>query len=314
MKKDSKIFVAGARGLVGSAIVRELKKKGYTNVLAPTRSELDLTDRKALLAYFTAHKPEYVFLSAAKVGGIIANKNNPADFIYQNLEIQNSVIHTAYLTKVTKLLFLGSSCIYPKLAKQPIKEEYLLSSELEETNDAYAIAKIAGIKMCDAYNKQYGTNFVSVMPTNLYGPNDNFDPVTSHVIPAFIRKFHNAVVTGAKEITLFGDGTPKREFLFIDDAAEGLVFLMNKFDGPGIINLGTGEDISIKTLAQKVKQITGFKGKIHWDTSKPNGTPRKLLNISKIKKLGWKPKTSFEQGLKKTYKFYLEHFNTLNEK
>ncbi|MDB5204374.1 MAG: NAD-dependent epimerase/dehydratase [Candidatus Taylorbacteria bacterium] len=314
MKKDSKIFVAGGSGLVGSAIIRELKRKGYTNVLAPTHKEVDLMDEKATLAYFNKEKPEYVFLAAAKVGGIIANKNNPADFIFDNLKIQNVVIHSAYKAEVKKLLFLGSSCIYPKFAKQPIKEEYLMTSALEETNDAYAIAKIAGIKMCDAYNKQYGTNFIAVMPTNLYGPFDNFDPVTSHVIPSLIRKFHDAILNNKKEITLFGDGTPKREFLYIDDAAEGFVFLMNKFNGPGIINLGSGVDMSIKSLAQKMKEMTGFKGKILWDTTKPNGTPRKLLDVQKIKALGWKPKTSFEKGLKNAYEFYKTHYKELNER
>ncbi|MFA6463628.1 MAG: GDP-L-fucose synthase [Candidatus Paceibacterota bacterium] len=304
MKKDSLIYVAGHNGLVGSAIVRELNKKGYKNILTRTRQELDLLDSSAVKNFFEKEKPEYVFLSAAKVGGIVANSTFPAEFIYQNLVIQNNIIHNAYLSKVKKLLFLGSSCIYPKLAKQPIKEEYLLTGTLEETNDAYAIAKIAGIKMCQSYNKQYGTNFISTMPTNLYGKGDNFDLQTSHVIPAMIRKFDDAKNSKAKEVVLWGSGKPKREFLYVDDLAEACVFLMNNYAGSEIINVGTGTDLTIKSLAELIKKIVGFDGKIVWDKTKPDGTPRKLLNVKKINKLGWTAKTGLETGIKKTYLEY----------
>ena len=304
MNKDSKIFVAGHKGLVGSAIVRELNKKGYKNILTCTRQELDLQDSLAVKSFFEKEKPEYVFLAAAKVGGIVANSEFPADFIYQNLIIQNNIIHNAYLSKVKKLLFLGSSCIYPKFAKQPIKEESLLTGALEETNDAYAIAKIAGIKMCQSYNKQYGTNFISAMPTNLYGQNDNFDLKTSHVIPAMIRKFDDAKSSNAKEVVLWGSGKPKREFLFVDDLAEACVFLMNKYERSEIINVGTGTDLTIKSLADLIKKVVGFEGKIVWDKTKPDGTPRKLLNVKKINKLGWKTKTNLESGIKKAYMQY----------
>lgn len=304
MEKNSKIFVAGHNGLVGSAIVRELKKNGYKNILTRSRQELDLLDGVAVKNFFEKEKPEYVFLSAAKVGGIVANSTSPANFIYQNLAIQNNIIHNAYLTKVKKLLFLGSSCIYPKLAKQPIKEEYLLTGALEETNDAYAIAKIAGIKMCQAYNKQYGTNFISAMPTNLYGENDNFDLKTSHVIPAMIRKFDDAKKANAKEMILWGSGKPKREFLYVDDLAEACVFLVNNYDSSEIINVGTGTDLTIKSLAELIKKIVGFEGKIIWDKTKPDGTPRKLLNVQKINKLGWKAKTNLEEGIEKTFSYF----------
>ena len=304
MKKDSLIYVAGHNGLVGSAIVRQLKKKGYKNILTRTRQELDLQDSVAVKNFFEKEKPEYVFFSAAKVGGIVANSTFPAQFIYENLVIQNNIIHNSYLLRVKKLLFLGSSCIYPKFAKQPIKEEYLLTGSLEETNDAYAIAKIAGIKMCQAYNKQYGTDFISAMPTNLYGKGDNFDLQTSHVIPAMIRKFDDAKNSKAKEVVLWGSGKPRREFLYVDDLAEACIFLMNKYTGSEIINVGTGTDLTIKSLAESIKKIVGFEGKIIWDKSKPNGTPRKLLDVKKINRLGWIAKTSLDNGIKKTYLEY----------
>lgn len=307
MNYDSLIFVAGHNGLVGSAIVRELNKKGYKNILTKDRKDLDLEDSVAVKNFFEKEKPEYVFLAAAKVGGIVANATFPADFIYQNLVIQNNIIHNAYLSKVKKLLFLGSSCIYPKFAKQPIKEDSLLTGALEETNDAYAFAKIAGIKMCQSYNKQHGTNFISVMPTNLYGRNDNFDLKTSHVIPAMIRKFDEAKSSNAKEVILWGSGKPKREFLFVDDLAEACVFLMNKYDDSEIINVGTGEDLSIKSLAELIKKILGFKGKIVWDKTKPDGTPRKLLNVKKINKLGWKAKTKLVDGIRLVYSQYKDN-------
>ncbi len=306
MKRNSKIFVAGHGGLVGSAIVRTLKSKGYKNLLLRTRKELDLRDKKAVFNFFTKEKPEYVFLAAAKVGGIVANNTFPADFILENLEIQNNVISAAHECKTKKLLFLGSSCIYPKLSKQPIKEGYLLTGELEKTNEAYALAKIAGLKMCEYFKKQYGDNFISAMPTNLYGENDNFDLTNSHVIPALLRKFHEAKIENKKEVILWGSGKPKREFLHVDDLAEALVFLMEKYDGESTVNVGTGADITIKELGILVKKITGFQGKIVWDKTKPDGTPRKLLDISKIKKLGWKPKTKLETGLQKTYQWYLK--------
>jgi len=307
MKKDSKIYVAGHRGLVGSSIMRLLEKKGYTNVVTKTFQELDLTDQKKVEAFFKKEKPEYVFLAAAKVGGIMANKTYPADFIYSNIQIQNNVIHNAYLNKVEKLLFLGSSCIYPKLCPQPIKEDYLLTGPLESSNEAYAIAKIAGLKMCEFYNKQYGTNFISVMPTNLYGPNDNFDLENSHVLPAMIRKFHEAKINKAKEVTLWGTGKPKREFLHVDDLADACVFLMNKYDSSELINIGTGVDVSIKQLAEMIKGIVGFKGKIVWDKTKPDGTPRKLLNVTKLHNLGWKHKVLLEKGIKESYIWYLKN-------
>jgi GDP-L-fucose synthase len=307
MKKDSKIFVAGHRGLVGSAIVRRLKKGGYKNLVLKTHKELDLLDQKAVAKFFTTEKPEYVFLAAAKVGGIIANNTYPAEFIYQNLTIQNNIIHNAHLSEVKKLLFLGSSCIYPRMAPQPIHEDHLLSGHLEPTNKAYAVAKIAGIVMCESYNKQYGTNFISVMPTNLYGPNDNFHPENSHVLPAMLRKFHEAKVRGDKEVTLWGTGKVKREFLHVDDLADACVFLMNKHNGSDIVNIGTGVDVSIKELAELVQKTVGFKGKIVWDSSKPDGTPRKWLNVTRLHGHGWKHKVSLEQGLEKTYAWYVKN-------
>ena len=304
MKKDSKIYVAGHNGLVGSAIVRKLQKKGFENLIVRTREELDLCDQKAVSFFFEQEKPEYVFLAAAKVGGIIANQTYPADFIYSNLQIQNNILHNPYLFKVKKLLFLGSSCIYPRDCPQPIKEEYLLSGPLEPTNTAYAIAKIAGIIGCQSYNKQYGTNYISVMPTNLYGQNDNFDLVNSHVLPAMIRKFHEAKESNSKEVILWGRGKVKREFLHVDDLADACVFLMNKYSETSIINIGTGKDVSIKELAELVKKTTKFEGKIVWDKTKPDGTPRKWLSVKKLHDLGWKHKVELESGLKMTYDWF----------
>lgn len=304
MKKDSKIYIAGHNGLVGSAIVRTLKQNGYTNIIVRSRSELDLLDEKAVKDFFKTEKPEYVFLAAAKVGGIMANSTYPADFIYENLEVQNNVIHNSYLTKVKKLLFLGSSCIYPKFANQPIKEESLLTGVLEETNEAYAIAKIAGISMCQSYNKQYGTNFISVMPTNLYGPNDNFDRETSHVIPGMFRKFDDAKKNNTKEITLWGSGKPKREFLYVDDLADACIFLMKKYNDSEIVNIGSGQDVTIKKLAELIKKTTNFEGKIIWDSTKPDGTPRKLLDVTKIRALGWNHTINLEEGLASTYEWF----------
>ena len=304
MNKNSKIYIAGHKGLVGSAITRLLQKEGYKNLILKTRQELDLLNQQAVSDFFKKEKPEYVFLAAAKVGGIMANQTYPADFIYENLVIQANIMHTAYLNKVKKLLFLGSSCIYPKLTPQPIKEEYLLSGALETSNKPYAVAKIAGIITCQSYNRQYGTNFISVMPTNLYGPNDNFDLQNSHVLPALIRKFHEAKASGQKEIILWGSGSPKREFLYVDDLAEACLFLMKNYNSSEIINIGTGEDLPIKDLAEKIKEIAGYDGKIVWDKSKLDGTPRKLLDVSKITKLGWKHKIELENGLKLTYEWF----------
>jgi GDP-L-fucose synthase len=307
MQKDSKIFVAGHKGLVGSAILRALKNDGYANIITRSRAELDLLDQKAVRVFFETEKPEYVFLAAAKVGGILANRDMPAGFIYENLVIQTNVIDSAYRSGTAKLLFLGSSCIYPKLADQPIKEEYLMTGLLEPTNEAYGIAKIAGIAMCQSYNKQYGTNYISLMPTNLYGENDNFDLENSHVLPAMIRKFHDAKSAGMQEMTLWGTGTPKREFLHVDDLAQASIFLMNTYADSSIVNVGTGEDVSIKELAETVKAIVGYEGKIVWDSAKPDGTPRKLLDVSKIHSLGWKHTISLNEGIKKTYEWFLEN-------
>lgn len=309
MERDTKIFVAGHRGLVGSAIVRTLQKEGFNNLILKTHKELDLTSQLAVTEFFAKEKPEYVFLAAAKVGGIMANKTYPADFIHHNLAIQTNVIHSAYAHKVKKLLFLGSSCIYPKLCPQPIKEEYLLSGELESSNRAYAVAKIAGIIMCQSYNEQYGTNFISLMPTNLYGQNDNFDLENSHVLPAMIRKFHDAKVTKSPHITLWGTGSAKREFLHVDDLAEASLFLMNNYDDSAIINVGTGEDVTIKELAEKIKNIVGYEGTINWDTTKPDGTPRKLLDVRKLHDLGWKHKMSLDAGVMMTYEWYKKNYD-----
>lgn len=309
MKKTSKIYVAGHNGLVGSAIVRLLKKEGYKNLVLRTRAELDLMDQKKVADFFKKEKPEYVFLAAAKVGGIVANQSMPAFFIHENLVIQNNIIHEAYLSGVKKLLFLGSSCIYPRLSPQPIKEEYLLTSEPEPTNKAYVIAKIAGITMCQSYNRQYGTNFISVMPTNLYGPNDNFDPITSHVFPALIQRFHEAKKNNLKEIIIWGTGSPKREFLHVDDMADACLFLMKNYNDSEIINIGTGSDLSIKSLVGKIKKTIGYNGKIIWDKTKPDGAPRKLLNVNKLHKLGWKHKINLDEGIKKTHEWYKKNYD-----
>ena len=307
MNKDSKIYVAGHRGLVGSAILRKLQKDGYTNLVCKTSKELDLRDFKAVDEFFKAEEIEYVFLAAAKVGGIVANNEYPADFIRDNLMIQTNVIDASYRYGVKKLLFLGSTCIYPKMAPQPLKEEYLLTGVLEPTNEPYAIAKIAGIKMCESYNRQYGTKYISAMPTNLYGENDNFDLKTSHVLPALIRKFHEAKENNAEFVEVWGTGTPKREFLYSDDLADACVFLMNNYDGNEIVNIGVGEDLPIGELAQKVKEVVGFEGEIRFDTSKPDGTPRKLVDVTRINSLGWKASTSLDEGLKKAYNWFLQN-------
>lgn len=309
MEKTSKIYVAGHRGLVGSAIVRTLTKQGFTNLVTRTSKELDLTNQVAVTEFFATEKPEYVFMAAAKVGGIMANKQYPAEFIYQNLQIQNNVIENAHKNDVKKLLFLGSSCIYPKMAPQPIKEEYLLSGPLEPSNDAYAIAKIAGIKMCQSYNTQYDTNYISVMPTNLYGPNDNFDLETSHVLPALIRRFDEAKKNNLPSVTLWGSGTPMREFLYVDDLADACVHLMQTYDNSNeIVNIGTGEDVTIKELAETVAKIVGYTGTLEWDTTKPDGTPRKLLDVSRLHSLGFKHSVSLEKGIERTYEWYTENY------
>ena len=306
MEKESKIYVAGHRGMVGSAIVRKLTSLGYTNLLTRTSSELDLRNQQNVADFFEVEKPEYVFLAAAKVGGIVANNTYRADFLYENLAIQNNIIHGSYVNKVKKLMFLGSSCIYPKLAPQPLKESYLLSGYLEPTNEPYAIAKIAGIKMCEAYRAQYGCNFISVMPTNLYGTNDNYDLVNSHVLPAMIRKFHEAKEKDASEMTLWGTGSPMREFLHADDLAEACLFLMENYNESELVNIGTGEDVTIKNLAALVKQVIGFQGEIVWETAKPDGTPRKLMDVSKLHGLGWHHKIALEDGIKLAYQDFLK--------
>ena len=306
MEKNAKIYVAGHRGMVGSAIFRKLQVEGYTNLVIRSSQELDLRNQQAVADFFTAEKPDYVFLAAAKVGGIVANNTYRADFLYENLAIQNNVIHQAYLHGVKKLLFLGSSCIYPKLAPQPLKEEYLLTGLLEPTNEPYAIAKIAGIKLCDAYRDQYGCNFISVMPTNLYGYNDNYHPENSHVLPALIRKFHEAKTSGAASVTVWGTGSPLREFLFADDLADACYFLMQEYKEAGLVNIGTGLDLSIKDLALLIKEIVGFTGDLVFDTSKPDGTPRKLLDVSKLHKLGWKHRIALQEGLALAYQDFLK--------
>ena len=345
MEKNAKVYVAGHKGLVGSAILRALEKSGYNNCVVRSRQELDLTCQSSVERFFDEERPEYVFLAAAKVGGILANATYPADFIYQNLVIETNVIHAAYKYGAKKLLFLGSSCIYPRDCPQPMKEEYLLTGPLEPTNEPYAVAKIAGIKMCEAYNRQYGTKYISVMPTNLYGPNDNFDLETSHVLPALIRKFHlaklamqkdwegikkNEVIFGripddfkrslgldpktnlplensdnAPEVVLWGTGSPRREFLYVDDLADACIYLMNNYDGSEIVNIGVGKDITIRELAELIAKIVGYQGKIRFDTSKPDGTPRKLLDVSKLSSLGWQPTIGLEEGIKKTYGWFL---------
>ena len=305
MNPRSKVFVAGHRGLVGSAIVRRLRAEGHENILTRTRAELDLADRRAVDRFFAAEKPEYVFLAAAKVGGILANATYPADFLRENLYVELNVIEAAHHHGVRKLLLLGSSCIYPKLAPQPMKEEYLLTGELEPTNEAYAIAKIAGIKLCDAYRAQHGDDFISVMPTNLYGPGDNFDLQNSHVLPALIRKFHEAKESEEPTVTVWGTGSPRREFLYVDDLADACVFLMHEYSEAGTINVGVGEDLSIAELAALVREVVGYEGEIVYDTSKPDGTPRKLLDVSRLEGLGWRAKTPLRDGVEETYRWYL---------
>ena len=301
MNKDSKIYVAGHNGMVGSAIVRELRRQGYTNIITRTHSELDLTRQAEVEEFFAAEKPEYVFVAAAKVGGIGANSQAPADFMYINMMIEMNIIHSAYMNGCRKVEFLGSSCIYPRMCPQPIEEEYLLSGHLEKTNEAYALAKISGLKYCEYLNTQYGTDYISVMPCNLYGPNDNYHPENSHVLPALIRRFHEAKASGAESVTCWGDGSPLREFLYVDDLAELCVFLMNSYSGSETVNAGTGQEITIKGLTEIVAEVVGYEGTILWDASKPNGTPRKVMDTSKAEALGWKPKTSLREGIGLAY-------------
>ncbi|NJO00862.1 MAG: GDP-L-fucose synthase [Bacteroidia bacterium] len=309
MEKDAKIYVAGHRGMVGSAIVRKFEREGYANIVTRTSAELDLRNQAAVAAFFAQEKPDYVFLAAAKVGGILANNTYRAEFLYDNLMIQNNVIHQSYAQGVTKLMFLGSSCIYPKMAPQPLKEEYLLSGFLEPTNEPYAIAKIAGIKMCEAYRDQYDCNFISVMPTNLYGENDNYDLKNSHVLPALMRKFYEAQQEGKEWVEIWGTGSPLREFLNVDDLADACYFLMLNYNEKPFLNVGTGEDISIKDLALLIKELVGFEGELRFDTSKPDGTPRKLMDVSRLKSMGWEPKISLRDGISKILreKFQLEN-------
>ena len=306
MEKNTKIYVAGHRGMVGSAILRKLQSEGYSNLVIRSSQELDLRNQQAVADFFASEKPGYVFLAAAKVGGIVANNTYRADFLYENLAIQNNVIHQAYLQGVKKLLFLGSSCIYPKLAPQPLKEEYLLTGLLEPTNEPYAIAKIAGIKLCDAYRDQYDCNFISVMPTNLYGYNDNYHPENSHVLPALIRKFHEAKTSGSASVTVWGTGSPLREFLFADDLADACYFLMQKYNEAGLVNIGTGHDLSIKELALLVKEVVDFTGDLVFDTSKPDGTPRKLMDVTKLHSLGWQHRIELKEGLALAYQDFLK--------
>ena len=307
MEKDARIYVAGHRGMVGSAIVRELERQGYTNILTRTHKELDLTRQEAVDRFFAGEKPEYVFLAAAKVGGIAANVSALADFMYENMMLEMNVIHAALRNGCRKLLFLGSSCIYPRMAPQPMKEGCLLTGELEKTNEAYALAKISGLKYCEFLNRQYGTDFISVMPTNIYGPNDNYHSEHSHVLPALIRRFHEAKEAGLKEVTCWGDGSPLREFLYVDDLADLCVFLMNNYSGNEIVNAGTGKELSIKDLTELVAKAIGYTGEILWDTSKPNGTPRKLLDVSKAAALGWTYRTELEEGIRLAYDDFLNN-------
>ncbi len=307
MEKESKIYVAGHRGMVGSAIVRELRRQGYDNIITRTHSELDLTDQQAVNGFFAAEKPEYVFLAAAKVGGIEANDKAPADFMYLNMMLEMNVIHAAWRNGCRKLEFLGSSCIYPRLAPQPMPESCLLTSSLEKTNEAYALAKISGLKYCEYLNRQYGTDFISVMPTNLYGPNDNYHPTHSHVLPALIRRFHEAKENGAESVTCWGDGSPLREFLYVDDLANLCVFLMNNYSGNETVNAGTGKELSIRELTQTVAEVVGYKGRIEWDTTRPNGTPRKLLDVSKATRLGWRYSTELREGIALAYEDFLNN-------
>ncbi len=307
MEKESKIYVAGHRGMVGSAIVRELRRQGYDNIITRTHSELDLTDQQAVNGFFAAEKPEYVFLAAAKVGGIEENDKAPADFMYLNMMLEMNVIHAAWRNGCRKLQFLGSSCIYPRLAPQPMPESCLLTSSLEKTNEAYALAKISGLKYCEYLNRQYGTDFISVMPTNLYGPNDNYHPTHSHVLPALIRRFHEAKENGAESVTCWGDGSPLREFLYVDDLANLCVFLMNNYSGNETVNAGTGKELSIRELTQTVAEVVGYKGRIEWDTTRPNGTPRKLLDVSKATRLGWRYSTELREGIALAYEDFLNN-------
>ncbi len=307
MEKESKIYVAGHRGMVGSAIIRELRRQGYDNIITRTHSELDLTDQHAVNRFFAAEKPEYVFLAAAKVGGIEANDKAPADFMYLNMMLEMNVIHAAWRNGCRKLQFLGSSCIYPRLAPQPMPESCLLTSSLEKTNEAYALAKISGLKYCEYLNRQYGTDFISVMPTNLYGPNDNYHPTHSHVLPALIRRFHEAKESGAESVTCWGDGSPLREFLYVDDLANLCVFLMNNYSGNETVNAGTGKELSIRELTQTVAEVVGYKGRIEWDTTRPNGTPRKLLDVSKATRLGWRYSTELREGIALAYEDFLNN-------
>ena len=313
MKKTSKIYVAGHNGLVGSAIVKKLKENGHRNIITFSHSELDLTNKGDTEAMFRLYKPTYVFLAAAKVGGIYANNSASGEFFYDNISIQTNVMEAARKSGAKKLLFLGSSCIYPRECPQPIKEEYLMSAPLEQTNSAYAIAKIAGIEMCKAYRKQYGSNFISVMPTNLYGPNDNFALMGSHVLPAMIRKFHDAKTSGIKMVELWGDGTPRREFLHVDDLASALILLMEEYNSPVHINVGAGQDVPIKFLAKMIADIVGYDGEIFWNMEYPNGTPQKLLDSSKIKELGWSPKITLDKGVQDTYKWFVDNYKDLRK-
>lgn len=307
MEKDSKIYVAGHRGMAGSAIVRELQRQEYVNIVTRTHAELDLTRQEDVEKFFASEKPEYVFLAAAKVGGIVANQSAPADFMYQNMILEMNVINAAWQNGCKKLMFLGSSCIYPRLAPQPMREDCLLSGPLEQTNEAYALAKISGLKYCEYLNRQYGTDFISVMPTNLYGPNDNYHPEHSHVLPALIRRFHEAKVKGLERVTCWGDGSPLREFLYVDDLADLCVFLMNRYSGNETVNAGTGKEITIKALTALVAKTVGYTGSIGWDPSRPNGTPRKLLDVSKATSLGWNYRTELEEGIRLTYEDFLQH-------
>lgn len=307
MKENDRIYIAGHNGMVGSAIVKGLKQRGFSNLLCRTSKELDLRNQQAVDQFFATEKPRYVFLAAAKVGGIVANNTYRASFLYDNLMIAANIIHAAYANQVSKLLFLGSSCIYPKMAPQPLKEEYLLTGLLEHTNEPYAIAKIAGIKLCETYRDQHGANFISVMPTNLYGPNDNYHPENSHVLPALIRRFHEAKESGLPEVVIWGSGNPKREFLYADDLADACLFLMDNYNEKEIINIGCGEDLSIKELAELIKDVTGYTGRMRFDTTKPDGTPRKLMDVSKINAIGWRYTTPLKEGIIKAYADFLQN-------
>ncbi len=312
MEKHSKIYIAGHRGMVGSAVHRKLIAEGFTNIITRTSQEIDLRNQKEVFDFFNSEKPEYVFLAAAKVGGILANNTFRADFIYENLMIESNIIHHSYLNQVKKLMFFGSSCIYPRMAPQPIKEDYLLTGVLEDTNEPYAIAKIAGIKLCDAYRAQYKCNFISVMPTNMYGLNDNYHPQNAHVLPALIRRIHEAKINHTSEVMVWGSGSPRREFLYADDLADACFMLMQNYNEPGLINIGSGVDLSIKDLAQLVKRVVGFDGELKFDTTKPDGTPRKLMDNTKLKNLGWEPKMKLDEGIEKSYQDFLSKHPNVN--